>query len=83
MRILGKRVLIKPIKIEDITKSGIILQTSKKRHFEGEIISLGDVEGLEVGQRVVYSEYGGKEAKIDDEKYEIVNYDDILAVYEN
>lgn len=81
MRILGNRVLLKPFK-EETTKSGIILQPDKKRKSEGEVISVGDNVDLKVGSRVVYSEFGGKETKIDGIEYEIVNYEDILAVYE-
>lgn len=82
IRPLGNNLLIKPFK-EEVTKSGIILQPDKKRKSEGEIIAIGAETELKVGQRVVYTEFGGKEIKVDGEEYEVINYNDILAVYEN
>ncbi|MBP9802655.1 co-chaperone GroES [Patescibacteria group bacterium] len=86
---LGDRVIVKALAKEEMTKSGIILPDSvnKENRMEGEIISLGQGEklkalNLNVGQKVVFSEYGGTEIKVDGQEYKILNHDDLLAVAE-
>lgn len=86
---LGDRVIVKPMPKEETTKSGIILPDtiSKESRMEGEIIALGNGEklsklSLKVGQKVVYSEYGGSEIKLDDQTYKILNHEDLLAIIE-
>lgn len=86
---LGDRVVIKPMPKEETTKSGIILPdtVSKEARMEGEIVAIGQGEkvlklNLKVGQKVVFSEYGGSEIKLDSSEYKILNHDDLLAVVE-
>lgn len=85
---LGDRVLVLPIKEEEITKSGIILpDTAKEKKTEGEIVAIGNGEkisklGLQIGQKVIFSKYGGDEIKSDDKEYKILNQDDLLAIIE-
>jgi len=86
---LGDRVVVKPLPKEETTKSGIILPetVNKEAKMEGEIIALGQGEkiqklNLKVGQKVIYTEYGGSEVKHEDQEYKILNHDDLLAVIE-
>lgn len=86
---LGDRIVVKPLPKEEITRSGIILPDSanKSSRQEGEVIALGDGEKLQklnvkVGQKVVFSEYGGSEIKIENVEYKILNHDDLLAIIE-
>ena len=86
---LGDRVVVKPTPQEEMTKSGIILPGSadKDKKAEGEIVAIGSGEkitklGLKVGQKVVYSQYGGSEFKIDGIEYKILSDEDVLAVIE-
>ncbi len=86
---LGNRVIVKPMPKEETTKAGIILPetVNKESRMEGEIIAIGSGEkvsklNLKVGQKVVYSEYGGSEIKIEDQDYKILNHDDLLAIVE-
>jgi chaperonin GroES len=85
---LGDRILVAPIKEEEVTRSGIILpDTAKEKRAEGEIIAVGLGEkiiklGLSSGQRIIFGKYAGDEIKIDDKEYKILNYDDLLAVIE-
>lgn len=89
IRPLGPRVLVKPVKEEEITKSGIVLPDTidKDKKAEGEIIAIGNGEKLEqlnlkIGQTIIYGKYAGEEVKIDGQEYKIVSYDDMLAVLE-
>lgn len=86
---LGDRAIVKALPKEETTKAGIILpeSVSKESRLEGEIIAIGKGEkiaklNLQVGQKVVFSEYGGSEIKIDGQDYKILNHEDLLAVIE-
>jgi len=92
IRPLGDRVVIKKIEAEETTKSGIVLPgTAKEKPQEAEIVAVGTggiVDGKEVkmevkvGERVLFSKYGGNEVKLDGQEYTILRQDDILAVIE-
>lgn len=86
---LGDRAIVKALPKEETTKAGIILpeSVSKESRLEGELMAIGNGEkisklNLQVGQKVVFSEYGGSEIKIDGQDYKILNHDDLLAVIE-
>lgn len=89
LRPLGDRVIVKPLPKEETTKAGIILPgtVGKESRQEGEIMAIGTGEkitklNLNVGQKVVFSEYGGSEIKIEGQEYKILNHDDLLAIIE-
>lgn len=88
---LGDRVVVKAIEAEEKTKGGIILpDTAKDKPQEGEVIAVGPGRVLDngnrvapevkVGDRVIYSKYGGTEVKVDDVEYLVVRESDLLAV---
>ena len=87
---LGDRVVIKALKAEETTKSGIVLPgQSKEKPQQAEVIAVGPggvVDGKEVtmqvktGDKVIYSKYSGTEVNIDDKKYLVMNQSDILVV---
>ncbi len=89
---LRDRVVIKPIEAEETTKSGIVIPDTarKERPQEGEVVAVGggklDDSGkampmeIKVGDKVIYSKYGGSEIKIDEQDYLIMREEDILAV---
>jgi chaperonin GroES len=86
---LGDRVLVKPVKEEEITASGIVLPDTvdKEKKMEGEIIALGNGEdlaklGLSVGQKVLFKKWGGEEIKDGSVEYKILGHEDVIAVIE-
>ena len=89
---LSDRVVLKQLKAEEKTKSGIILASAaQEKPQEAEVIAVGPggvVDGKEitmqvkVGDKVIYSKYSGTELELDNEKYVIVKQNDILAVVE-
>ena len=85
---IGERVLIKPIKKEEKTKSGILLSSKSSNtdtKNEAEVVALGKgekLEGIKVGDKVIFNKFSGNEIEDGDIKYLIVNADDILAVIE-
>ncbi len=91
IRPLGDRVLVKPVKEEEVKKGGIIIpDTAKEKPSEGEIVALGTGKlndkgekipfEVKVGDRVLHSKYGGTEVKLDDHDYLIMREEDILGV---
>ena len=89
---LDDRVLVRPLDVEQTTKSGLVIpDTAKEKPQEGEVLAVGagkwDDAGskripldVAVGDKVLYSKYGGTEVKYDDEEYLILSARDILAV---
>jgi len=91
LRPLGDRVVVKPTAREEMTKSGIVLpDTAKEKPQEGEVLAVGpgrvDDNGqripldVEVGDKVIYSKYGGTEVKYAGQEFLILSARDILAV---
>lgn len=89
---LGDKVVIKKLKAEETTKSGIVLASAAQEKPQvAEIIAVGPggiVEGIEVkmevtvGQKVIIRDYAGTTVKLDGEEVIIVRQDDILAIVE-
>jgi len=88
---LGDRVIVKPEEEEEKTRSGIVLpESAKEKPQEGTVIAVGSGRVLDsgtrvpvevkVGDKIIYSKYGGTEIKIDGEEYIILSERDILAV---
>jgi chaperonin GroES len=83
-------LVVKPIEREEVTKGGIFLpDTAKEKPQEGEVLAVGPgrltedgkriAMDVQVGDRVIYTKYGGTEIKIDDEELIILRESDILA----
>jgi chaperonin GroES len=89
---LGDRVIVLPKESEEVTKSGIVIpDTAKEKPQEGEVVAVGPgriEEGkripmdVKVGDRIIYSKYGGTEVKIEDKEHLILRESDILAIIE-
>ena len=87
---LADRVVIKSVKAEETTKSGIILTAAAQEKPQvAEIVAVGPggcVDGKEVtmlvsvGDKVIYSKYSGTEVELDGEEYLVVKQNDILAI---
>ncbi len=87
---LRDKVIVKPDPAEEKTRSGIVLPDSaKEKPVEGAVIAVGSGEisngqrfplEVKVGDKVIYSKYGGIEVKVDNEEYVILSERDILAV---
>ncbi|WP_448874076.1 co-chaperone GroES [Desulfobulbus propionicus] len=91
IRPLNDRILVKRLEGEEKTAGGIIIPDSaKEKPAEGEIVAVGPGKlndagervaiDLAVGDRVLFSKYGGTEVKLDGEDFLIMREDDILGV---
>ena len=82
---LGKRVLIKQVEQEEVTKSGIVLPgtASKEKPITGEVLAVGkEVEDVKAGDKVVCEKYSGTEVKDGDDSFLILDIDNVLAITE-
>ncbi|MDD7305086.1 MAG: co-chaperone GroES [Peptoniphilaceae bacterium] len=86
---IGKRIVIKKVEAEKTTASGIVLpESAQEKPQYAEVVAISeDVKNdqevksvLEVGDKVIYSQYSGTEVKLDDQEYIVIKYEDILAV---
>ncbi len=93
VRPLYDRILVKRLKTVEKTKGGIIIPDSaKEKPQEGEIKALGKGKLLEdgsirpldvkVGDKILFSKYGGTDINIEGEEYLILREEDILAIVE-
>ena len=90
---LADNVVIKAVKAEETTKSGIVLTSSAKEKPQiAEVVAVGpggmvdgkevSTKSIKVGDKVIAAKYSGTEVKIDDEEYTILHIADILGIVE-
>jgi chaperonin GroES len=91
---LDDRIVVKPNEAEERTASGLVIpDTAKEKPQQGTVLAVGPGKrseqtgdiiplGIEVGQTVVYSKYGGTEITIDGQDVLILNSRDVLGIVE-
>ena len=90
---LEDKVVVKASAAEQTTASGLVIpDTAKEKPQEGEVVAVGpgrfDDNGnripldVKVGDKVIYSKYGGTEVKYAGEEFLILSARDLLAVVE-
>ena len=88
---LEDKILVQAIEAETTTASGLVIpDTAKEKPQEGEVQAIGpgriDDNGnrvpldVAVGDKVIYSKYGGTEVKYAGEEYLILSARDVLAI---
>ena len=88
---LEDRIVVKALEAEQTTASGLVIpDTAKEKPQEGEVLAIGpgrvDDNGVrvpldvQVGDKVIYSKYGGTEIKYGGEEFLILSARDVLAV---
>ncbi len=93
IRPLQDRILVQPILEKDVRKGGIIIPDSaKEKPIEGRVKAVGKGKigddgkhiklDVKVGDKVLYSKYGGTEIKVGGEDLLLMREDDVLAVVE-
>ena len=91
IRPLQDRIMVQPILEKEVRKGGIIIPDSaKEKPIEGRVKAVGKGKigddgkhiklEIKVGDKVLYSKYGGTEIKIDGEDYLLMREDDVLGV---
>ncbi len=88
---LEDRLVIKAVEAEQTTASGLVIpDTAKEKPQEGEVVAVGpgriDDAGnrvpldVAVGDKIIFSKYGGTEVKYAGEEFLILSARDVLAV---
>ena len=90
LRPLGDRVLVRPDDSEQALPSGLVIpDTAKEKPQEGLVLAVGPGayhEGQRIpldvkeGDRIIFSKYGGTEARVDGEDLMILAEREILGV---
>jgi chaperonin GroES len=91
---LHDKVVIRPLKEEEVTKTGIVLPETaeEEKPEQGEVVAVGPGKLLDNGQRapmsvkegdkVLFTKYSPDEVEVDGEEYLVIEEDKILAVIE-
>ena len=79
---LGKRVLVKRVEEATTTASGIIIPDSAtEKPSQAEVVAVSkEVSELKNGNIVVFGKYSGNEITVDNEKYLVIDTDDIFGI---
>jgi chaperonin GroES len=87
---LEDRIVVKPSEGEEMTASGLVIpDTAKEKPQEGEVLAVGPGRfedgnrvplDVKVGDKVIYSKYGGTEVKLGGEDLLILSARDVLAI---
>ena len=86
---LEDRIVIRQVDAEQVTASGLVIpDTAKEKPQEGEVVAVGPGKfedgqrtpmDVAVGDKVIYSKYGGTEVKVEGDEYLVLSARDVLA----
>ena len=89
---LEDRIVVQAVDAESTTASGLVIpDTAKEKPQEGMVLAVGPGRfedgtrvplDVKVGDKVLYSKYGGTEVKFAGEEYLVLSARDVLAVIE-
>ena len=89
---LEDRIVVQANAAESTTASGLVIpDTAKEKPQEGTVLAVGPGRfedgnrvplDVKVGDKVLYSKYGGTEVKYNGEEYLVLSARDVLAVIE-
>ncbi len=88
---LEDRIVVRPMAAEQVTASGLVIpDTAQEKPQEAEVVAVGpgrvDDKGnripvdVAVGDKVIFSKYGGTELKYGGEEYLVLSARDVLAI---
>jgi len=90
---IGDRIIVKQAAAETTTRSGLIIaDTAQEKPQRGVVLAVGEGRlrddgtpipmGINVGDNVIYSKFGGTEVKLEGEEFIILRADDIYATFD-
>jgi chaperonin GroES len=87
---LDDRIVVQASEGDQTTASGLVIpDTAKEKPQEGTVVAVGPGKfedgvrvpmDVSVGDKVIYSKYGGTEVKVEGEEYLILSARDVLAI---
>jgi chaperonin GroES len=93
LRPLRDRIVVRRVEAETRSPGGIVIPGSAaEKPIEGEVIAVGNGRILDsgevrpldvkVGDRVLFTKYGGTDVKLDGEELLVLREDDVMAIFE-
>ncbi|MFM6963665.1 MAG: co-chaperone GroES [Micrococcales bacterium] len=90
---LEDRIVVRMLEAEQVTASGLVIpDTAKERPQEAEVVAVGPGRVAEngtripvdvaVGDKVIFSKYGGTELKHNGQEFLVLSARDVLAIVE-
>ena len=90
---LGDRIVVKVIDEAETTSGGIFIpDTAREKPQKGEVLAVGPGKVLDngqrepmevkVGDRILFTKYGGTDIKITNVEYKILSVRDVLGIIE-
>jgi chaperonin GroES len=91
---LDDRIVVQPNEAEQTTASGLVIpDTAKEKPQQGKVLAVGPGKrtentgelvplGIDVGQTVLYSKYGGTEVTVEGDDLLILSSRDVLVIVE-
>ncbi len=95
LEVVGHRVLVKPHLQEEVSEGGIYIAVGDTFKREQGATQIGTIVGIgpnawldfkpgdpwaEVGDKIYYAKYAGKNVTIDEEEYVIINDEDVQCI---
>lgn len=89
---LFDRVVIEPIREENIVHGIVLPETSQERPQIGIVVAVGDGENIDsdkvcmkvsVGDKVLYNRYAGAEVKLEGKTYIVMRQIDVVGVFDD
>lgn len=88
---LEDRIVVRPLEAEQVTASGLVIpDTAKEKPQEAEVVAVGPGRfndagdripvDVSVGDKVIFSKYGGTELKYGGEEFLVLSARDVLAI---
>lgn len=81
---INGRIVVRPLEAAEESAGGIVIpESAREKPTEGEVVAVAEdsTEEVAVGDRVIYRQYGGSEVTVDDERYVLLQADDLLGKY--
>lgn len=89
---LEDRIVVRPVEAEQVTASGLVIpDTAKEKPQEAEVVAVGPGRfneagtdrvplDVKIGDRVIFSKYGGTELKYGGDEFLVLSARDVLAI---
>lgn len=82
---LANRVILEVQEHAEQSTGGIFIpDTAQEKPYQGLVLAIGpEVSQVKIGNRVLFSKYGGSDVKLGDQAVKILSEKDILAILED
>ena len=83
IKVLGTKVLLERISVEEKTLSGIILEKTIEKTARGKVVALGKgVTDIELGNEVLFENFRGIPLEVEGNNYILLEEEFIIGVFE-